>query len=219
MLPLISIAALIDSINPCAFGILLLTIAFLFSIGQSRSEILKIGGTYILGIFTVYVFIGLGILQVLQLFNIPHFMARVGAVILIAVGAIDLLGGVFPRFPLKLSIPQSAHKKIAELMNKASVPTAFFLGAFVGLCEFPCTGGPYLMVLGLLHDSGTYWSGFSYLLLYNAVFVLPLAIILFIASDRALLGRVQAWKKDETSAMRLWGGVAMILLGVLIFFL
>ena len=219
MLPLISIAALIDSINPCAFGILLLTIAFLFSIGQSRSEILKIGGTYILGIFTVYIFIGLGILQVLQLFNIPHFMARVGAVILIAVGAIDLLGGVFPRFPLKLSIPQSAHKKIAELMNKASVPTAFFLGALVGLCEFPCTGGPYLMVLGLLHDQGTYLIGAGYLLLYNLIFVSPLVVILLIASDNALLEKVKSWKKTETKHMRVWGGIAMVVLGIIIFLL
>jgi cytochrome c biogenesis protein CcdA len=151
LLPLVGVAALIDSINPCAFGILILTIAFLFSVGQSRAGILKIGGTYILGIFTVYILIGLGILQVLHLFNTPHFMARVGAALLIAVGAIDLLGGYFPRFPIKLSIPQSAHGKIAELMNKASIPTAFFLGVLVGLCEFPCTGGPYLMVLGLLN--------------------------------------------------------------------
>src|SRR3989339_580153 len=79
LLPLVSIAALIDSINPCAFSILLLTIAFLLSIGKFRSSILKIGGSYIAGIFIVYMLIGLGILQTLHLFAIPHFMAKVGA--------------------------------------------------------------------------------------------------------------------------------------------
>ena len=59
LLPLVGIAALIDSINPCAFSILLLTIAFLFSIGKIRSGILKIGGAYIFGIFAVYILIGL----------------------------------------------------------------------------------------------------------------------------------------------------------------
>ena len=34
LLPLVGVAALIDSINPCAFSILLLTIAFLLSIGK-----------------------------------------------------------------------------------------------------------------------------------------------------------------------------------------
>ena len=75
------------------------------------------------------------------------------------------------------------------------------------------------MVLGLLHDSGTYLTGLAYLAFYNFVFVLPLIIILGIASHEALLNRVQEWKKRETGTMRLWGGLAMIVLGLLIFIL
>lgn len=219
LLPLVGVAAIIDSINPCAFSILLLTIAFLLSIGKTRSGILKIGGAYIFGIFAVYILIGLGLLQALHFFNTPHFMAKVGASLLIALGGISFINEFFPSFPIKLRIPQTAHRKIANLMNKASLPTAFFLGALVGLCEFPCTGGPYLMVLGLLHDQGTYFAGVGYLLLYNLIFVLPLIIILLIASDNALLEKVKTWKKTETKHMRLWGGGAMIILGLLIFFL
>ena len=219
LLPLVGIAALIDSINPCAFGILLLTIAFLLSIGKIRSGILKIGGVYILGLFTVYLLIGLGILQALHIFNTPHFMAKAGAGLLIVLGFINLINEFFPSFPLKLAIPQSAHHKMAKLMNKASYPTAFLLGALVGICEFPCTGGPYLMVLGLLHDQGTYLAGVGYLLLYNLIFILPLVVILALASDNALLEKVSAWKKSETGRMRLWGGIAMVILGLVIFFL
>src|SRR3989344_2955650 len=90
MLPMVFVAALIDSINPCAFGILLLTIAFLFSIGKMRSGILKIGTAYILGLFVVYILIGLGILQALHIFNTPHFMAKVGASLLVTLGLINL---------------------------------------------------------------------------------------------------------------------------------
>lgn len=219
LLPLVAVAALIDSINPCAFSVLLLTIAFLFSIGKTRSGILRIGSTYILGLFVVYLLIGLGILQALHLFNMPHFMAKVGATLLIALGVINLINEFFPSFPIKLSIPRAAHGKIAALMEKASLPTAFLLGGLVGLCEFPCTGGPYLMVLGLLHDQSTYIRGFGYLLLYNGIFVLPLAVILLIAGSRTLLGKMQEWKKAETQAMRLWGGIAMVLLGFVIFVL
>ena len=219
LLPLVGVAALIDSINPCAFGILLLTIAFLLSLEKSRAKILKIGGVYILGLLTVYLLIGLGLLQALHLFNTPHFMAKVGATLLIALGGINLINQFFPRFPIKLSIPQAAHNKIAMLMNRASLPAVFFLGALVGLCEFPCTGGPYLMVIGLLHDEATYSIGVGYLLLYNLIFVLPLVVILMIASNGALIEKVNAWKKSETKNMRLWGGIAMIILGSLIFFL
>lgn len=216
MLPLVGVAALIDSINPCAFGILLLTIAFLLSLQKSRSSILKIGGVYILGLLTVYFLIGLGILQALHLFNTPHFMAKAGALLLIVLGGINLINEFFPSFPIKLKIPQAAHAKMASLMNKASLPAVFLLGALVGLCEFPCTGGPYLMVLGLLHDQGTYLAGVGYLLLYNLIFILPLVIILLIASDNALITKVQEWKKSETKHMRLWGGIAMVVLGLII---
>ncbi len=217
LLPLLAVAAIADSINPCAFSILLLTIAFLVSMGKVRSGILKIGGVYILGIFTVYVLIGLGILQALHLFNTPHFMAKVGAALLIILGAINLINEFFPAFPIKLRIPHIAHRNMAQLMEKASVPTAFLLGALVGLCEFPCTGGPYLMVLGLLHDQGTYLAGLGYLLLYNLIFILPLVVLLLIASDGTLLAKVQEWKKAETGKMRLWSGIAMVLLGLAIF--
>jgi len=219
LLPLVSVAALIDSINPCAFSVLLLTIAFLFSIGKLRSGILKIGSFYILGIFIVYMLIGLGLLQTLHTFNVPHLMAKIGASLLVILGSINIINEFFPSFPIKLRIPRSVHPKMAELMGKASLPTALFLGALVGLYEFPCTGGPYLLVLGLLYDQKTYLTGVGYLLLYNLIFILPLVIILLIASDNILLEKVKAWKKAETRSMRMWGGIAMIILGVIIFFL
>src|SRR3989338_6909800 len=40
LLPLVAVAALIDSVNPCAFSVLLLTIAFLFSLGKLRGHIM-----------------------------------------------------------------------------------------------------------------------------------------------------------------------------------
>lgn len=219
LLPLVGVSALIDSINPCAFSVLILTIAFLFSIGKMRSSILKIGASYIAGIFFVYLLIGLGLLQTLHLFNTPHFMARVGAGLLIVLGGINIINEFFPKFPIKLKIPRIAHSKMAELMEKGSILTAFFLGGLVGLCEFPCTGGPYLMVLGLLHDQETYLAGVGYLLFYNLIFILPLAIILAIASDKGLLEKVRTWQQKERKLMRFGGGIAMIALGIIIFLL
>lgn len=215
---LVGISALVDSVNPCAFSILILTIAFLMSLGKSRGAVLQTGGFYVAGIFAAYVGIGLGILQALHFFDTPHFMAKVGAGLLIAFGSVNLINEFFPKFPVKLRIPQGTHKTMARLMERASLPTAFLLGAFVGLCEFPCTGGPYLLVLGLLHDQANYLRGLGYLLYYNLVFVLPLVVILLLASEKSLLAKVQAWKSSETHSMRLWGAVAMILLGTLIYF-
>lgn len=218
-LPLVAVAALLDSINPCAFSVLILTIVFLFQLGKTRKGVLRIGFIYIFGIFITYILIGLGILETLQFFGIPNFVGKIAAILLIALGGINVLGDIFPGFPIKLKIPESAHGTMSSFIERGSTPAAFVLGIFVALTEFPCTGGPYLLILGLLHDQRTYFQGFGYLLFYNLLFVLPLVIILGIASNPLLVERVRSWQKEERKSMRLLGGVAMVVLGILIFVL
>src|SRR3989338_10922172 len=72
-IPVLVMAAIVDSINPCAFSVLLLTIGFLLSLGKARRNVLTTGLSYVLGVFTVYILIGLFILRVLTLFGIPRF--------------------------------------------------------------------------------------------------------------------------------------------------
>lgn len=214
---LIATAALVDSVNPCAFSILFLSVTFLFGLGTTRKKILKAGLLYILGIFLTYTFIGLGILKVLSILNIPNLMSKVGAGIIIFFGIIALLNEFVPNFPVKLKIPKFAYSKIAIFIEKATLPASFGLGFLVGLFEFPCTGGPYLFVLGLLHDQNNFISGLLYLLFYNLIFVFPLIVILFIASNKKVLETVDSIRRAETKQARIWLAFAMILLGVLIF--
>jgi cytochrome c biogenesis protein CcdA len=219
LLPLVLISSLMDSVHPCSFSILLITIAFLFGIQVSRAKILQLGGTYVLGIFTAYFLIGLGMLKVLHLFDTPHFMGKLGATVLILFGVLNLINRFFPQFPIKLKIPQVAHGAMSKLMDKASFPAVFALGLLVGICQFPCMGGPYLMVIGLLHDQVTYTKGFSYLLLYNLILIIPLVVVLFIAAQKALVEKVQIWKRDNMNGLRFWAGIIMILVGFLVLFL
>src|SRR3989344_7799519 len=180
LLPLVTFSALLDSIHHCSFSILLITIAFLFSMQMTRKRILQVGTTYVVGIFSAYLLIGLGLLKVLHLFNTPHFMGKLGAVLLIVFGLTNILNHFLPRFPIKLSLPSSAHSAMSRLIDRATIPAAFVLGLLVGICQFPCIGGPYLLVIGLLHDSASYLKGFGYLLLYNFLMLLPLVAVLWI---------------------------------------
>lgn len=219
LLPLVGVSAILDSVHPCSFSILLITIAFLFGMQMSRGKILAIGGVYIAGIFVAYLGIGLGLFHVLHIFSVPHFMGKLGATLLIGFGILNLISWAFPAFPLKLKIPDSAHRKMAELMNTISVPAAFALGLLVGLCQFPCMGGPYLMVIGLLHDSATYAVGIGYLVLYNVILILPLAAVLYMAANKEVVEKMQGWRKSNVSQVRFWGGVAMVVLGILVLYL
>ncbi|KKW17248.1 MAG: hypothetical protein UY58_C0007G0005 [Candidatus Magasanikbacteria bacterium GW2011_GWA2_50_22] len=219
LLPLVLISSLLDSVHPCSFSILLITIAFLFGLQLTREKILQIGGVYIAGIFASYFLIGLGLLKVLHLFNTPHFMGKLGASLLIIFGIVNLLNRFFPDIPIKLKMPEIAHRPMAKLLERTSVLAAFGLGALVGVCQFPCMGGPYLMVIGLLRDSQTYLAGFWYLLLYNLVLIVPLILVLWFSADKTVVDKMQEWKRDNLSRVRLIAGIAMIALGALILFI
>lgn len=218
LLPLVGISALLDSVHPCSFSILLITIAFLFGMQMTRGRILAIGSIYIAGIFAAYLGIGLGLFHVLHFFGVPHFMGKLGATLLILFGILNLINWLVPTFPLKLSIPSGAHRKMAELMDKVSIPAAFVLGLLVGLCQFPCMGGPYLMVIGLLHDTATYATGIGYLALYNVILILPLAAVLYLAANKEVVDRMQTWRKTNISTVRLVAGLAMVLLGIIVLY-
>jgi cytochrome c-type biogenesis protein len=215
-IPVLMASALIDSVNPCAFSVLIISIAFLASLGLPRRKVLIIGGAYILGIFVVYLLIGLGMLRVLSFFGAPHIIGRIGAGILLLFGSANVLSYLVPSFPIEFALPKFIKGRLADLMSKATIPATFFLGALVALFEFPCTGGPYLMILGLLHDSQTYGSGILYLLLYNAIFVLPLVAILLLASDKGLMDKAEDWKKKAAGKGKFYAGLAMIVLAIII---
>jgi cytochrome c-type biogenesis protein len=215
----VTLAAMLDSINPCAFSILFLTIAFLFSIGRDRKSVLITGSLYILGIAITYILIGVGVLKVLSFFNVPNGLARFGAMIMVVFAIVDLLDLYIPNFPIKLQIPKSAHHIIAKYLNKASVFAALFMGVLVGMFEFPCTGGPYIFVLGLLHDNATFLSGFIYLIWYNFVFVLPLILALLFATNKKVAGKIDSMRRDGTKKSRLIINMIFIILGILMFLL
>ena len=219
LLPLVLISAILDSVHPCSFSILLITIAFLFGMQMTRKKILQIGGLYIAGIFAAYFTIGVGLLKVLHLFNVPHFMGKLGATLLIIFGALNIINELFPKFPIKLKIPSVSHTAMGRLMEKASFPAAFGLGLLVGVCQFPCMGGPYLMIIGLLHDKMTYFAGFGYLTLYNLILIIPLVVVLWIAADKVIVNKIQEWKITNLKGLRFWAGSAMIIIGILIFFI
>jgi cytochrome c biogenesis protein CcdA len=213
-LPVIAGAAIADSLNPCAFSILFLSIAFLMSLGKDRKFILTAGGLYIFGIALVYTLIGVGILKVLSFFSIPNVIGVVGAWILVAYSTIGIINEFFPNFPIKLKIPAKSHETLGKTLQKATIPTAFVLGILVGLFEFPCTGGPYLFVLSLLHDQTTFWTGFAYLVIYNIIFVLPLIVILLISTNKTVLTKVDALRRLETKKSRVFLNIALLAVGL-----
>lgn len=213
-------SAFLDGINPCAFSVLLFFIAFLFSIKKTRQSIWKMGIVYIAAIYLAYFLIGIGIAQAFIISGAPHLMAYVGAYLVIGLGVIQLLGIVFPKFPIKLRIPMSTKAAMEKWLYRGTLPASFVGGFIVGLCTFPCSGGIYVAVIGLLASTQTYMQGMAWIIWYNFIFVTPLIILLLLAANPKMTEKLHLLERKESVNAKILIGLTMIGLGlvILIFF-
>ncbi len=215
-LPLIVSTGLLDGINPCAFAVLLFFIGFLFTMKRARSDIAKVGVVYIAMIYLTYLGIGLGILQALVFTGAPHLMAKLGSGLLIGLGLINVKDYFWYGRWFSLSPSGRLHEASTGWLKKATLPATAVGGFLVGLCTFPCSGGIYVAVLGLLSAKATYWMGLGYLLLYNLMFVAPLIVILLGLSNRRSVGRLARWEASRKREVKLTTGLVMVALGAVI---
>jgi cytochrome c biogenesis protein CcdA/glutaredoxin len=211
--PSILIAAVIDSVNPCAFAVLIILLAYLASLGERR-RIAAVGCAYIATVFVVYFVAGLGLLTVVQQIGLSGIVFTFAAVVAIIAGLINIAEVLLKREIFTLAIPVSQKNAIDRYIRKASIPSAIALGALVSMVELPCTGGIYLAILGLLGDRMTLAEGIPYLLLYNLIFVLPLILILIVMYWGGTPERLETFREGSRRWVRLVMGIVMVALGV-----
>lgn len=215
-IPILVGAAIIDSINPCAFGVLIFLLAYLFKAFHSRRSVLLHGLTYISGVFITYLIAGLLLLPVISQLGRISTGAYVGiGIILIIFGLLEIKDFFFYGKRLSLGILPSAGKRIEILVLRITGKrsTSFFLGVFVALVELPCTGAVYLGVLALISLAGLTVNNFLLLVIYNVLFVLPLVVILLLVHRGGQTEKFEIWREKYRGYMRLAIGLLLIGLG------
>ncbi len=211
------INGLLAGIHPCTISVLLFFIAFLFTIRKSRSKIFAVGAAFIIGVFIAYFFIGLGLFKAVVFSTSPHLAAKIGALLIAALGLFNLLSYfMHNKIKVSLGLPAFIKPKIIELMHTASVPAALIVGILVGICSFGCTAGIYISILGLLLTKATYAKGFAYLVMYNILFILPLIAILLAASNKAVVERMEKLEVSEKRWIKLIAGIVMLIMAAII---
>jgi cytochrome c biogenesis protein CcdA len=215
LLPAVLLTGLVDGINPCAMAILLFFITFLFTIRKARAAIARMGLVYIACVYIVYFLVGLGLLRATSLVQ-GHWLGQVGAGLLILFGLTNLLGAIFPKFPIRLELPEFGKEGLKNWMYRATLPATIVLGTLMGLESFPCSGGPYVAILGLLGSQTGFWEGFGYLALYNLMFIMPLVIILILALNPVMGAKIQAWERASSHKVRGITGGVMAVIGLVL---
>lgn len=215
-LPLVLTTGFLDGLNPCAFAVLLFFIAFLFTIRRTTSSIWAMGLIYVAAIYLAYFLIGLGLMQAILFAGEHLLMAQIGSWLVIVMGLINIKDYFFPQLPIHLRIPTIAHGTIQDWLKRATFPAAAVGGFLVGLCTFPCSGGIYVAVVGLLAAKATYWQGIGYLGVYNLMFVSPLLLILAGVGNRRVMHRIRLVEQSSRRWVRLATGLAMVGIGAVI---
>ena len=216
-LPLIVGAGLIDGINPCAFGVLIFLLAYLAKTAKNKKgKMILHGLTYIFAVFLTYLLAGLLLLPVIRQLGQTFVILYIGlATIIIIAGLLEIKDYFWYGKWFSLSIFPKEAERIKKYGKKMSgkLYIVFFLGVFVALVELPCTGAVYLAVLSLMSLSGLTISNFTFLLIYNFLFVLPLIVILFLVVNGMSTNKFNEWRKKNRALMRLLIGLLLIGLG------
>lgn len=223
-LPTVILAGLLDGINPCAFTVLLLFITALLatlqagsqSVNAARMRLIGMGSIYIGAIFFTYLALGVGLLKTMDLFTRQHAPARFGALFAILFGLWMVKDYFLPEVGWRLQAPGKVGAIARRSARRATIPALVVGGFLIGLCTVPCSGAVYLGVLSLLVLQPTAFQGYAYLVLYNVVFVLPLVVILVVASARPTLNRLAHWNLHHKEWVRLVLGSGVVVMGLVI---
>ncbi len=223
-LPTVIVAGAIDGINPCAFTVLLLFITALLTtlkageqnITTTRARLVGMGSIYIGAVFLTYLAVGVGLLKAASFFTREHLPARLGALAAILIGLWMVKDYFLPDWGWKLQAPGKIGEVAHQAAQKATLPALIVGGFLIGLCTVPCSGAVYLGVLSLLALQPTAVLGFGYLVLYNIIFILPLVMILLLASARPTLNRLAHWNLHHKEWVRLALGSGVVAMGLVI---
>tara|TARA_Y100000310_G_scaffold322716_1_gene382086 strand:+ start:6612 stop:7325 length:714 start_codon:yes stop_codon:yes gene_type:complete len=221
-LPILIGAALLDSINPCVFGVLIFLIAFMTRVYKNPHRMLLGAGIYTAIVYIAYFLIGLGFLKFTVSFGFSRAVYWVAAIIAIVAGLVEIKDyfwygrgfslQMFPGAAKRIKLYTQKVEKLHEKNTWMSYIAAGLLGVFVVLVELPCTGAPYLAVLAIL-GQGDFASGIPLLLLYNLIFIMPLFVIIGISYFGKTSKELEHWRQEHKGVMRLAVGLFLIGLG------
>jgi cytochrome c biogenesis protein CcdA/glutaredoxin len=188
-------AGLVDGLNPCAFATIVFFISYLAFMGRKGREVLAVGAAFALGVFLTYLGVGMGLLKFLASLPFLDALSRWVYGLTAALCLLLAAGSLYDWWQARRGKPEEMRLKLPAHLRRwinrviregagvrAFVPVALVTGAAISVIELACTGQVYLpTILFVLGVPGLRVRAGLYLLLYNLMFVLPLAVVFLLA--------------------------------------
>jgi hypothetical protein len=211
----------LDAFNPCAFFVLLFLLSLLIH-GRSRGRMAIVGGIFVLISGLLYFAFMAAWLNLFLLLSGLEVVTAVAGIVAIALGLLNVKDFVLQGHGPSLSMgTESRGRLMARMRTLVSadrlphmLAATVALAAVANLYELLCTSGlPLVYTRILTLRDMPRLDYYLYLALYNAVYVLPLALI--VAAFILTLGS-RKMSAREGRALKLLSGLMMLGLGAVL---
>ncbi|MCD6115249.1 hypothetical protein J7J74_03140 [bacterium] len=222
-LPILTfLIALADGFNPCAFFVLTFLLAALIGLAGARRRILLVGGVFIFFSALFYFLFMAVLLNVFQLGGKITILTIIAGLIAVFAGLINIKDYFFFQKGISLTLPKSHKEKFIQRVKNLSLAKSTWaligatsiIAATVNIYELLCTFGfpmVYTRVLTLRNLPPIQY--YLYLIFYNLVYVIPLAVIVLIFA--VTLGK-RTFSQLWVRRLKLVSGFMILFLGLIL---
>lgn len=216
--PSVFVVGFLAGFNPCLLAILAFIASVTLATTGKRRNVLLIVFMFSLGIFVTYLIVGIGLLRILE--EAPGLQAGIKNFLVVLIGILGLWH-VYDAYHLRKNTESSFYTPKAfirlteSVTKKVSLPASFFMGALFSLIKAPCVGAVYFLILDMVRSGeGT---GYLYLAAYNFGVVLPVLVLGGAIAFGLDPEKVEKFRKDKRSMMRLVTGVTLLIIAFLMY--
>jgi hypothetical protein len=231
----ISLAALADSVNPCAFATIIILVSMMSSAKRSRREIIAVCLSFTASVFLTYFAIGLFLYRVIAEINQRGgwFLFAADLIYYAAFALCAVFGALSFRDAwlmfrgraaeeMTLKLPKAFKKRINLAMAKGVraswlVAGVFVAGVAVSFLEAACTGQVYLPTIISIAKLDL-WHSLLLLAWYNLLFVLPLLIIFGLVLWGVSSRQLADFFKNNVAWTKLALGLIFAVMGAVLWF-
>jgi thiol-disulfide isomerase/thioredoxin len=218
-LPVLTIIlAGLDGFNPCAFFVLF-TLLSILVFARSRKRMIVIGGTFVFFSGFIYFLFMAAWLNLFLHIGQLRIITTIAGVVALLIALVNIKDFFLFTEGISLTIPEKAKPKLFERMRNLLKATSFMsmlIGAIVlaiaaNAYELLCTVGfPMVFTRVLTLKDLTEFTYYFYLVIYNVIYVIPLAFIVLFFSVTLGRKKLTEW---QGKVLKLISGLMMLGLG------
>ncbi len=223
---LVVVAGLLDGVNPCAIGMLILLLGYLMVFAHEPKRMVRLGLIYIVTIFATYFLIGIIFSQfVYQLLSQSWYQPVSHIIKYIIIGLVWLaaLINIKDFFAygkwFSLGVSKGEVPLLLKLIKKVDWHATILLGITVTIFELPCSLPLYVGSIAVMTQAFSGVKTVLYLLLYNLMFVTPLFVVYAILVKTHHIFEAKDVQERFNKWMKLTMGIAQVLIGIGLLFL